>query len=43
MNNIWYTRIKSFYDKGYYTKEQIQAFVPKYISEEEYLEIVGAE
>ena len=37
-----YNKIKMFYDKGLYTREQLEVFVEKgLITEEEFHEIVG--
>ena len=37
-----YEKIKKFYDKGLYTKEQVHKFVEKgVITEAQYTEIVG--
>lgn len=37
-----FEKIKKYYDKGLYTKEQVHKFVEKgIITEEQYLEIVG--
>ena len=39
-----YEKIKKFYDKGLYTKEQVHKFVEKgVITEAQYNDIVGAE
>ena len=39
-----FEKIKKFYDKGLYTKEQVHKFVEKgIITEEQYIEIVGVE
>lgn len=38
----WYEKIKRYYDKGLYSKEQVWEFVvAKKITEDEYYEIVG--
>lgn len=39
---MWCDRIKDFYEKGYYTREQVQLFVPKFISQKEADEILKA-
>lgn len=37
-----FEKIKKFYDKGLYSKEQVHKFVEKgVITEEQYIEIVG--
>lgn len=37
---MWHDRIRDYYKKGYYTKEQVKVFVPHYISQEECESIV---
>lgn len=41
MLSTWGKRIQSFYEKGYYTKEEVQIFVPKFITQEECNIILG--
>lgn len=42
MHSPMYEKLKSYYEKGLYTKEQLHKFVDKgKITEEEYLEIIG--
>lgn len=38
---FWKNKIEDFYNNGYYTKEQIQTFVPKFITQEEANQITG--
>lgn len=38
---MWYERIKSYYEKGYYTKEQVQLFIPKFITQLQYEDIIS--
>lgn len=39
-----FEKIKKYYDKGIYTKEQVHKFVDKgVITEEQFIEIVGVE
>lgn len=42
---VYFDRIKKYYGKGYYTKEQVYSLVgkPKGITAEEYKEITGEE
>lgn len=44
MHSRMFEKIKMFYDKGLWTKEQVHQAVEKgLITEEEYIEIVGVE
>lgn len=44
MHSKLFEKIKTFYDKGLWTKEQVRQAVDKgLITEEEYIEIVGVE
>lgn len=40
----WFEKVKKYYDKGYYTNEQVKIFViGKAITELQYKEITGIE
>ena len=41
MLSLWGKRIKSFYEKGYYTDEEVLAFVPKFLEMREAELIIG--
>ena len=43
MHSRMFEKIKTWYEKGLWTKEQVHDAVPKLITEEEYIEIVGVE
>lgn len=41
---MWYNMIKGYFDRGFYTEEQIKIFVKaRYITEEEFKEITGSD
>lgn len=37
----WYLRVKRYYDQGIYTAEEVEVFVPSYITQNEYNEIIN--
>lgn len=41
MHSKWFTKIKTWYDKGLWTEEMVYEAVPKMITAEEYEEIIG--
>ena len=41
MHSKWFEKVKTWYEKGLWTKDKVFAAVPKMITAEEYEEIVG--
>lgn len=41
MSEKYYRIVKRYYDEGEYTKEDVRAFVPRKLTEEEYELITG--
>lgn len=41
MHSKWFQKVKTWYDKGLWTKDMVFSAVPKMITAQEYEEIVG--